>query len=225
MTGTRSDASPASTWVWVATALAMASASVFVHLLGDGADAAPMSRWPSSALDWQPALARTEPWRAWTAVFVHLSTLHLAANLAGSVGVAAWGAVARVPARSVAAWLIAWPLVQWGLLMQPELQHYGGLSGVLHAGVAVVAVHLACAGCRAHRRIAAAVLVVLVAKLLIESPWSGAISHPAGWDIPVAPGAHVSGALAGVLVSALAEGVHRAMAAMREALGAIDVHD
>lgn len=203
--------------------MAMAAGALIVHL-GTSTDAAAASRW-DAALDWQPALARAEPWRAWTAVFVHLSTLHLTANLAGAVGVAAWGAVARVPARSVAAWLIAWPLVQWGLLMQPELRHYGGLSGVLHAGVAVVAVHLMCTGSRAHRRIAATVLVVLVAKLMTESPWAGAISHPAGWDIPVAPGAHVSGVLAGAVVSALAEGVSRAVAALREALAVVDAHE
>lgn len=223
MTGARSDATPASARAWVAIATALAAGALIVHL-GASGDVAPASRW-TAALDWQPALARAEPWRAWTAVFVHLSTLHLGANLAGSVGVAAWGAVARVPARSVAAWLIAWPLVQWGLLIQPELRHYGGLSGVLHAGVAVVAVHLVCCNSRVHRRIAAAVLVVLVAKLLIESPWSGAVSHPAGWDIPVAPGAHVSGVLAGAVVSALMEGVSRAVAALREALGVVDAHD
>jgi hypothetical protein len=121
--------------------------------------------------------------------------------------------------------LIAWPLVQWGLLVQPELRHYGGLSGVLHAGVAVVAVHLACCGTRVQRRIAAAVLAVLMAKLLTESPWAGAVSHPPGWDIAIAPGAHVSGVMAGTIVSLLAEGVHRASAALREALAMVDAHE
>lgn len=176
------------------------------------------------ALDWQPALARAEPWRAWTAVFVHYSDLHLAANLAGSLAVAAWGAVARVPGRSVIAWLIAWPLVQWGLAMQPELRHYGGLSGVLHAGVAVVAVHLACSGSCAQRRIAVAVLAVLVGKLLSETPWAGPLSHPPGWDIAVAPAAHVSGVLAGTIVSVLLEGGSRTVAAVREALEVVETH-
>ena len=199
----------------------MAIASVIVTL---GARTGASPAWTPS-LDWQPALAHAEPWRAWTAVFVHLSDRHLVANLAGSVAVAAWGAVARLPARSVVAWLIAWPLVQWGLLVQPELRHYGGLSGVLHAGVAVVAVHLACCGTRVQRRIAAAVLAVLVAKLLTESPWAGAVSHPPGWDIAIAPGAHVSGVMAGAIVSLLAEGVHRASAALREALAMVDAHE
>ena len=110
------------------------------------------------------------------------------ANLAGSAVVAAWGAFARVPARCVVAWIVAWPLVQFGLSLQPELRHYGGLSGVLHAGVTIVAVHLVCSGSRMQRRVATAVLAGTIVKLLSESPWSGPISHPPGWDIPVAPG-------------------------------------
>ncbi|MDO9314123.1 MAG: hypothetical protein Q7T97_06225 [Burkholderiaceae bacterium] len=223
MTVSRLDSTPASAWAWVAITLAMAATSVVVHLVGGQAASAPTRPW-THAIDWQPALAHAEPWRAWTAVFVHYSNLHLAANLAGSVGVAAWGWVGRVPARTVVAWVIAWPLVQWGLLMQPELLHYGGLSGVLHAGVAVVAVHLACSGSCAQRRIAVAVLAVLVGKLLFESPWAGAISHPPGWDIAVAPGAHVSGVLAGTVVSVLLEGLSRAVAALREAPDGVDAH-
>jgi rhomboid family GlyGly-CTERM serine protease len=203
-------------------ALSMAAVSATIHLMG-GERTDTASHW-AQALDWQPALARADPWRAWTAVFIHLSDLHLAANLAGAVAVAAWGAVARVPARCSIAWFIAWPLTQWGLTMQPELRHYGGLSGVLHAGVSVVAVHLACSGTRAQRRIAAVVLAALAAKLLSEMPWAGAISHPPGWDIAVAPGAHLSGALSGAMASALLEGVSRAVATVREALGMVDAH-
>ena len=55
----------------------------------------------SDALDWQPGLALREPWRAWSAAMVHLSALHLAANLAGAALVGALGWVASVPRRSV----------------------------------------------------------------------------------------------------------------------------
>jgi hypothetical protein len=51
----------------------------------------------------------------------------------------------------VAAWVCAWPLTQLGLLMRPDLSHYGGLSGVLHAGAAIVALHLVWRGARARR--------------------------------------------------------------------------
>ncbi len=167
--------------------------------------------WPvaHTAIDWQPPLAFSEPWRAWTAVAVHYSARHLGANLAGALLVGALGVVADVPGRAVWAWLAAWPLTQLGLLARPELAHYGGLSGVLHAGVAVVTVHLLAAGPRARRLIAAAILAGLCLKVLSEAPWGPALTHPPGWDIAVAPLAHASGALAGLLCALLAIAVPR----------------
>lgn len=166
--------------------------------------------WPLTpeAIDWQPARAAQEPWRAWSAAFVHYSGLHLAANLAGALLVGALGHVARVPGRTVAAWALAWPLTQALLLLQPSLAHYGGLSGVLHAGVAVVAVHLLFDGPAARRRIAAAIVFVLVAKLVGEAPFVPV--RPSGWDITVAPFAHATGALAGAICAIVAELLARA---------------
>jgi rhomboid family GlyGly-CTERM serine protease len=167
--------------------------------------------WPMSheAIDWQPSLAWTQPWRAFTAVFVHYSALHLAANLAGAVLVGALGHAVPVPPRCALAWLAAWPLTQLGLAVQAELIHYGGLSGVLHAGVVVVAVHLLFVGTRTQRRIGWAILAVLGFKVLREAPWEGALRHPEGWDIAVAPLAHATGAIAGAICGTLAEWRHR----------------
>ena len=159
---------------------------------------------PRTALDWQPALAFTEPWRAVSAVGVHYSGQHLGVNLAGLVVTALFGVVARAPAPLAVAWLAAWPLTQFGLLTKPELLHYGGLSGVLHAGFAVIVVFLLVTGTRAQRGVAAAVLIGGAAKLLNEAPWGPALRHPAGWDIAVAPLAHTTGALAGALSAAIA---------------------
>lgn len=54
---------------WLALAAALAAASV-------------LAWWaPAWALDWQPALAAAEPWRAFSAAFVHWSPMHLGANL------------------------------------------------------------------------------------------------------------------------------------------------
>lgn len=165
---------------------------------------------PRDLLDWQPALAFTEPWRAVTAVGVHYSGQHLGVNLAGLVVTALFGIVARAPASFAWAWLAAWPLTQFGLLIKPELLHYGGLSGVLHAGFAVIVVFLLVNGTRAQRWVAAAVLVGGMAKLLNEAPWGPALRHPAGWDIAVAPLSHSTGALAGALCAAIAIGTSRA---------------
>ncbi|MDE2159763.1 MAG: rhombosortase, partial [Burkholderiales bacterium] len=164
-------------------------------LLAAGALAA---RWlPAPALDWEPALALTQPWRAWTAAFVHWSGLHLGANLAATAVVGALGVAARLPDRAALAWFAAWPLTQLTLLARPDLLHYGGLSGVLHAGVAVAAAWLLLDARGARRAVAAAIAAGLVAKLVLEQPWGPALRWGGGWDFPVAPWAHLGGAIVG----------------------------
>ena len=157
-----------------------------------------LATWPAQALalralSWQPALAFSEPWRWWTAAWVHLSVRHLVANLVGAVLVAALGWAARVPPRAAWAWLLAWPLTHLGLLLQPGLQRYGGLSGVLHAGVAVAAMHLLMLRERQARLLGAAILAGMALKIVLEGPWRGPLIHPPEWDIAVAPLAHLLG--------------------------------
>lgn len=159
---------------------------------------------PAAWIDWQPELAVAEPWRAASAAFVHWSGWHLTANLTGCAVVAALGAAARLPAAAAWAWLAAWPLTHFGLLLRPELAHYGGLSGVLHAGVAVAAIWVVVRGSGRHRVVGAAIAVGLVVKLLLEEPWGASLRNGTGLDIAVAPLAHATGALAGLLCAALA---------------------
>lgn len=156
-------------------------------------------------LDWQPALATTQPWRAFSAVAVHYSAMHLAANLAGAAVVGLLGGIARLPRAAAFAWLAAWPATQLGLLLRPELLHFGGLSGVLHAGVAIVATWLVATGTtRAQRAVGLAIGAGLLVKVLGETPWGPALRRVPGWDIAIAPFAHLSGAVAGVLCAAIA---------------------
>ena len=182
---------------WLALAALLGAAA----LLARGADPA--------AIDWQPALFASQPWRALSAAAVHYSTRHLVANLAGAALVGALGVAARVPGRMVWAWLAAWPLTQVGLLLKPELLHYGGLSGVLHAGCAIVALYLVLGGAPRQRWVGAALLGGLCVKVLSESPWGPALRHPVGWDIAVAPLAHATGLLAGLACAALAQALRR----------------
>jgi len=156
-----------------------------------------------NTLDWQPGLAATQPWRAFSAVAVHYSVLHLAANLAGALLVGALGVVAELPVRLAAAWFVAWPLTQLGLLLRPELLHYGGLSGVLHAGVAAAALGLIARSRGRRRAIGTAILVVLCAKVLSESPWGAVLQMRDGWDIAVAPFAHATGLVSGLLCAGI----------------------
>ena len=183
---------------WLALAGLLAAAALLVRLV-----AVRVTRLPD-VLDWQPALALHQPWRAFTAAAVHYSTLHLSANLLGAALIAALGVAARIPPAMAAAWAAAWPLTQIGLMLRPDLPHYGGLSGVLHAGAAVVAVHLVAVGPGMRRAIGAALFSGLVVKVAMESPWGSALRHPAGWDIATAPFAHLSGLVAGVVCATVA---------------------
>lgn len=164
---------------------------------------------PSAWLDWQPDLAAVQPWRLFSAAWVHWSGRHLLANVWAAVVVGAYGWAAGLPPRATAAWLAAWPLTHLGLMLRPELQHYGGLSGVLHAGVAITTLWLLLAPQRRRRAIGAAVALGLVIKLASEEPWGPALQRTAEWDIALAPLSHASGAVAGLLCAALVLGWRR----------------
>ena len=184
---------------WVALAMGLAAGALLApQFIG------------AAALDWQPARWLADPWRWWTAAFVHLSPLHLWGNLAATALIATFGISGEMPVRATVAWFVAWPLTHLGLLSMPELRHYGGLSGLLHAGVAVAAVVLAVTRTGLQRWIGAATLVALGAKVLSETPWRAAVQVSPQWDIPVAPIAHLTGAVAGLLCGLAAAFVGRA---------------
>ncbi|MDN3918788.1 rhombosortase [Roseateles violae] len=167
---------------------------------------------PAAALDWQPALWPRQPWRALSAALVHWSGQHLAANLAGCAMLALLGRQARLGARCSLAWLLAWPATQLGLLALPEpaaLRHFGGLSGVLHAGVAIAALELLLRRRGRERTIGALIGLGLALKLLLEQPLGPPLRTVPGWDIPLLPFAHLSGALAGALCALLLLGAAR----------------
>jgi len=135
-------------WVVLAALLATGAVVVTVGAANDGA----------ARLDWQPRLGLQEPWRLWTAAWVHWSTAHLLVNLAGAAVVAFVGRRARLPWGATAAWLAAWPLTQALMAavdsdrLGAAMPHYGGLSGVLHAGVVVLGLTLAWPSPRARAR-------------------------------------------------------------------------
>lgn len=159
---------------------------------------------PAAWLDWQPAQAWSQPWRAVTAAWVHWSEQHLGSNLLAAAVVGAYGWAARVPREQAFAWAAAWPLTHLGLLVKPELLRYGGLSGVLHAGVAIVCLYLLVRAPGLRRWVGAGVGLGLVIKLVTEEPWGAALQRSQDWDIAVAPLAHATGVLAGVCCGVLA---------------------
>ena len=153
---------------------------------------------PKEALDWQPALIPSQPWRTVTAAFVHWTPIHLAANLAGCAVIALLGHRAALGKRETVAGLVALPLTQAALLLRPELQHYAGLSGVLHALVSITTLTLLLRRGR-DRFVGAGIALGLVIKLVLEHPLGPVMRDTPGFDFPVAPFAHLTGALAGVI--------------------------
>jgi membrane associated rhomboid family serine protease len=134
-------------WVMLAGLLCL-GAVVVTAISAEGGSA--LSAAPlANALDWQAALGLREPWRLWTCAWVHWSAAHLLVNVVGAMVVAFVGWRARLPAPAAHAWLLAWPVTQ--LLMAAlgsdrlaaAMPHYGGLSGVLHAGAVVLGLSLA----------------------------------------------------------------------------------
>ena len=114
-----------------------------------------------------------------------------------------------MPPRAALVWAATWPLTHVALALQPALVSYGGLSGVLHAGVAIAAWHLLRHAQGRARALGALVLVGLAAKIVLEAPWAAPTQLVPGWDFPVAPLAHATGALAGLLCAVLADALTR----------------
>ena len=145
-------------WV-VLTGLLCLGAIVVSAICAEGGGtpaSAPLAR----TLDWQAALGLHEPWRLFTSAWVHWSLAHLAVNVAGGAVVAFVGWRARLSRDDALAWLLAWPLTQMVMAvvdpvrLAAAMPHYGGLSGVLHAGAVVLGLSLAWPRARAGARTA-----------------------------------------------------------------------
>jgi hypothetical protein len=134
---------------WLALAAVFGVGALAVSLIGVANGGLAVGTPWSTSIDWQPGTAARQPWRLWTCAWVHWSVAHLLVNLLGVAVVSAVGWRARSPSPAAIAWFIAWPLTHL-LLSAPDvaplahsIQHYGGLSGVLHAGVVVLGLTLA----------------------------------------------------------------------------------
>jgi len=179
---------------WWGLALALAAGSVLLQLASSEGHA-DLRR----TLDWQRAMLPGQPWRWWSAGFVHFDAMHLTANLAGCAAVAAFGTAAGLGSRASIAWFAAWPLTHLLLALSTGVDHYAGASGVLHAGVASGAVFVIARGRRGggRRWLGIAVAAGLLAKLAQEQAWVLPVQRLPGWDFPVAVAAHAAGTLAG----------------------------
>ena len=199
-----------SSWTWLVLIWALLSTALWLSQQAAGV----LAQAPLFALlDWQLGLWQTQPWRLWTAALVHWSGAHLLLNLLGCAALIAWGNAATLGRRHTLAWLLAWPLTTLLLATSPSLLRYGGLSGLLHAGVAIGAWALFwhCQGQR--RMVGALVLAGLALKLLLEepllAPWLGLGLNVPALPLEGAPGfavasyAHCTGTVAGLFCAAV----------------------
>ncbi len=195
-------------WWVVCAALALPALILHAALLLDGSQSgvplnAPVASWPAlaQALVMRPDAGLAQPpWVWWSTAWLHGSQAHLLRNLAGVLLLATLAWLMPPTRRTAAAWMLAWPLTHLGMLMEPTLSSYVGLSGVLHAGVVVLA--LSATGRhtpRPMRLCALALLAGTACKVIMENPWGHSLIASSASAINVAPWAHLSGCVAGVL--------------------------
>lgn len=173
--------------LWSAvTALLLVSATLQVSGL------APLLRYS------RDAVAAGEIWRLITGHLLHLGAAHFLLNATGMVLAAALVGAQLRPLGWASVWLACALSVSAGLwFLQPGIDWYVGLSGVLHG--LIVAGAVAGLGDYRERLFAAAVLVAIVAKLAWEH-WSGAMPGTAALaGGSVVTEAHLYGAVGGLL--------------------------
>lgn len=173
-------------WFFTSIALAALAISLFPSI-------APILRYDRAAI------FAGEGWRLLSAHLVHLSWLHVLANLAAlallvlvlgrHARARAWLAVAVVSALGVGVGLL------W---LSPEVEWYVGLSGVLHG----LFVYGAMRAWPTRPRIAAFILIGMAVKLTLEFAmelWAGDDWPTLALAGPVITAAHRYGASAGVI--------------------------
>lgn len=181
--------------LWLCLCLLHAVASMLVWWAG-----APLAQ----VLTWRADTWWQHPWTLWTTPWVHIHTPHLIGNQMAVGALAAMAWLVRPNALASAAWLMAWPTVALVLPLWPHIGYAVGLSGLIHAAVAVVAVHLVwgqgAQGAR-HRRWGGVLAAGLFAKLALEQGWHWPVVWSNSADMSVVQAAHLTGAVAGLVFS------------------------
>jgi hypothetical protein len=154
------------------------------------------------AFIWRADGWTTQPWTLWTSAWVHLNTPQLIVNQIALGALTAFAWVIRPNWTCTLAWLLAWPLGQLSLLWWPQIGYAVGLSGVLHAGVAVLAVQLLrrCIPIPKAQRWGGLLALVLLGKLLLERGWAYPVVWDGANDMSVVQAGHLSAAAWGLLL-------------------------
>lgn len=181
---------------WLALCLLHAVASTLVWWAGGA--------W-AGALTWRADTWLSRPWTLWTTAWVHIHTGHLIGNLLALAALAAAGWLLRPRMEASLAWLLAWPALPLTLLCWPQVGYCVGLSGLVHAALAVLAVQLVCGEVPAHqaRRWGWMLLGGLLIKLLAERAWLWPVVWSDAANMSIVQAAHLSGAVLGGVLSCL----------------------
>jgi hypothetical protein len=186
---------PTGPLAWTGVALALGLPAMLGLLPG---------HWPPDSWALHPSAGlQQNPLNLWTCAWLHANTRHLVANLGGLALILSLGWILKLPPRTALAWLLAWPITHLALLLDPRLATYYGLSGVLHAGLSIIATSLIA---QAHPDRASkwttaygwALLLGMLAKCWLENPhWQALLPRP-GLGMNAAPMSHWAGTLVGI---------------------------
>ena len=135
------------------------------------------------------------PWTLWTAAWVPDSAGSLAANLLAFTALAVLGAWLRAGQAAALSLLLAWPLGTAALLLWPEVTHYRGLGGPVHAAAMALWADLAFRS--STKPLSFALFAGMGLKLLLEHGWTQPVAFDPSWGFNVVYAAHLTGALAG----------------------------
>lgn len=133
-----------------------------------------------TTLTWRSDSWLQQPWTLWTSAWVHMNTPHLIGNQLALGALTAFAWIVRPPLACALAWWLAWPLTQLSLLLWPQIGYAVGLSGMMHAGAMVLAVHLILRRMEVPkaRRWGGLLALGVLIKLMLEHGWS----LPVVWD-------------------------------------------
>jgi hypothetical protein len=182
-----------------ALVLTSACLSVFVSPRHHGGSLHP---WIWQAGSWRQSLQTL-----WIAPLVGITPFHTFGNALTLAAVGVLGHAVGARSNETLALLIAWPLSTLGLLLWPAVGWYAGLSGVIHAAVAIVAWRALTQ--RGTRGIGTLLAAGLLIKLLLERGWAVPMAFDSNWGFNVARAAHLSGAVVGLIAAAVIDGVAR----------------
>lgn len=193
-------------------------------LAGGGAALAAVFTVPAMA-EWgayrREAVLNGEVWRLATAMWVHLTWMHWAANSMAAGGLILLGVAAAVPLRQLAlALLVCGLAVTVALLRIPDVAWYAGLSGALHgmalwlgmtlatraaptlpAGATEPSPESAAASTASQRLrlLGVALCAGVLVKLWFEQSWLSPVAYDATWGFGVVRVAHGLGTFSGGL--------------------------